>query len=140
MEHNTTRGVLPSQNELTKRKLQLQSLNPDVDIEFHNCDLGNKNHLSNFTSKLRPRKRKSKSSINFNDDNPPPKNVDLILCCVSENNAPAKKFINETCIHLGVDWFEVWTEEQFGSLGYIRYYIPGEHPCLLVFLKKQCIF
>ncbi len=107
------RGVSQSQAELTKRRLFLKRFKPNgTIIECHSYYLGLKNRRSEFISMTN-------------------ENIDLIICCLSENNLVAKQFLNATCCSLDVSWCEAWVEES-GSMGHIRFYIPGLFACLKV--------
>jgi hypothetical protein len=109
---------------LKKRQTQLESLNPDISITSHTYNLRKKSHRSAFISMIKPREDTER------DDHH--ENMDLLICCLSENNLVVKGFVNESCSKLGVDWCEAWIEERYGSSGFIRFYIPGIDPCLKV--------
>ncbi|KAI0989971.1 hypothetical protein GJ496_000937 [Pomphorhynchus laevis] len=108
----------PKHSGLTKVEAAasiLNEINPDVAIEYHNCDITSIREFPNFVK-----------SIRFGGTSG--RTVDLLLSCV--DNFVARSSINKACNEVGQCWIESGVSET-GVSGHIQFIIPGLTPCFM---------
>ncbi len=117
-------SVVPKTTTLLKKRQQeLQQINPNIEIKCHTYNIRKDVRRSAFISMIKPQPEDTERD-DYHE------NMDLIICC--QNNLAVKGYINETCSKLGINWCDAWIEELYGSIGFIRFCIPGVDPCLKV--------
>ncbi|PAV78816.1 hypothetical protein WR25_00507 [Diploscapter pachys] len=106
----------PHQSGLSKVEAARDTLihvNPDVDIETHNCNITTGSNFDLFLGRIR------EGSISKGQ-------VDLVLSCV--DNFEARMAVNMACNELNQIWMESGVSENAVS-GHIQYLEPGRTAC-----------